>query len=236
MKIQIDFREKDIVEHLQKELELDILSLPIGDFIIEKEKDDIYIIERKTISDLSASIKDGRFREQKQRLLESVKNESNIIYIIEGKWTSKLLSKEIIDSAILNLIFLHNYKVIRTNSCEETAQILCRLYKKIEKGDFTNIKQVNPIKLIGKGEKQKTRIFENQLCMISGVSMKIAEQIKMKYQNMFCLINEYNKKETEEEKEKLLIDISITDKRKIGKAMSKKIYTSLIFSDKQDEE
>jgi ERCC4-type nuclease len=229
MKIQVDFREKEIISNINTDkMEIETLSLPVGDFILNKSDECICIIERKTIADLSASIKDGRFREQKQRLIESVKDESRIIYIIEGAWNNKLLSKNIIESAILNLMFIHNYKVIRTKTIEETVEILEILYKKIEKNDFAKEKKETPsIQLISKTDKQKTRIFENQLCMISGVSMKIAESIKKDYKNMFCLINEYNNQETEKEREMLLVDTVITDKRKIGKALSKKIYISL---------
>lgn len=238
MKIQIDFREKDILLNFNKENEIneiliESVSLPVGDILIEKEND-IYAIERKTVADLSASIKDGRFRDQKQRLIESIKDPERIVYIIEGKWSSKLLPKNTIESAMLNLQFVHQYKVIRTNSVEETINIIKLLYKKIEKGDFTNKEIKEEAKLIAKKDRQKIKLFENQLCMINGVSMKIAEKIKEKYKNMFCLIENYNQKELLSEKELLLVDIEITEKRKIGKALSKKIYNSLINQEEED--
>ena len=75
MEIIIDNREKDLIElfknnnvtHVNK-------NLDIGDiqFIINNEI--IYIIERKTYDDLGASIKDGRYKEQKIRLLANNNN------------------------------------------------------------------------------------------------------------------------------------------------------------------
>ena len=54
--------------------------------------DAFYLIERKCINDLSISIIDGRFRDQKSRLIES---NANVIYIIEGSVKSLLLEVEI---------------------------------------------------------------------------------------------------------------------------------------------
>ncbi len=42
------------------------------------------MIERKTVDDLMASIKDGRHREQKIRLLKKQKDSVHIYYLIEG--------------------------------------------------------------------------------------------------------------------------------------------------------
>ena len=42
------------------------------------------IFERKSLSDLIASIKDGRYNEQSLRLSECEVNNRNIYYIIEG--------------------------------------------------------------------------------------------------------------------------------------------------------
>ena len=48
--------------------------LAIGDIsIITDDKKDITIIERKTLADLLASIKDGRYEEQSYRLIHSTK-------------------------------------------------------------------------------------------------------------------------------------------------------------------
>lgn len=83
--LDIDYREKAIIKLLNnKEIDANytknICNLYIGDFIIKKEDDTVgdaqkeqiiksnlyYIIERKSVFDLAASIIDGRFREQKK--------------------------------------------------------------------------------------------------------------------------------------------------------------------------
>jgi crossover junction endonuclease MUS81 len=138
--LEIDYRERKIIDFFKSEqkddINYNICNLEIGDFVF-KENDDIihYIIERKTVSDLAASIIDGRFREQKQRLLDCVGTNDKIIYIIEDDTTQKKicnLSKTIIDSSILNLIFKHKYKVIHTTSEKDKYFIFISIYKKLK--------------------------------------------------------------------------------------------------------
>ena len=71
MKLLIDSREpKEIINILSFRLKsIEMTNLDIGDFIIKNDNDeDIMIFERKKISDLIASIKDGRYAEQSFRL------------------------------------------------------------------------------------------------------------------------------------------------------------------------
>src|SRR6056300_1666333 len=98
MNIEIDYREKYLIELFEekwdnKNIEYNIKTLDIGDIIIKDEGDNvIYIIERKTTDDLACSIMDGRYKEQKQRLLSNY-SPDNIIYIVEGD--NKLYSKKV---------------------------------------------------------------------------------------------------------------------------------------------
>lgn len=64
--------------------------LPLGDIILHDpaQEKDIVLFERKTLADLAASIRDGRYKEQSFRLIESATtsgfNTHHIVYIIEG--------------------------------------------------------------------------------------------------------------------------------------------------------
>ena len=76
MKLKIDYREKKIIELLNKNDELkekkyvfSVENMSLGDMIISDDDDNaIVMIERKSISDLSSSIMDGRYNEQSYRL------------------------------------------------------------------------------------------------------------------------------------------------------------------------
>lgn len=254
MYLLIDYREKDFINKLSEfviiendivksvvinniTLKFKITCLEIGDFIIQKSLDEIdsivLCIERKSISDLCASIKDSRFREQKQRLLESLKDPMKICYLIENESNKKVLSDNIINGAILNLIFKHNYKVVNTKNKLDTFNNIMLLYKKFQNDDFNVIlsQDFAKIKLIKKSEKIESEKMINQLCLISGVSIVIAESIIQNIKTVTSetvtikiLIEMYNKLEAETEKEMMFSNVYITDKRKVGKALSKKIY------------
>jgi ERCC4-type nuclease len=142
-----------------KKIQLTITSkpLPIGDVIIksitknneiESEYEEL-IIERKSISDLLSSIKDGRYEEQSYRLNGSPMHNHNIIYLIEGgilsqstgqyhnKYTSKINKendKFTAYSAIFSLNYYKGFSVIRTVSLEESALFICNCANKLRKG------------------------------------------------------------------------------------------------------
>ena len=224
------------MKHFQKlkpEINYKISTLPIGDFIIKNGDIILFIIERKTISDLASSIIDGRFREQKQRLLDTMGGPDKIMYILEGEKELNYgaISKSTINSCILNLIIKHQYKVLYTMDDMETYEMLLSLYNKLVDTDFKKIVE-GPIKLIKKSHVLNNNPVVNMLSVIPGISINIAKKIEERYETLPILIESYNKLNDINEREKLLSDIKITDKRKIGVVLSKKIY-NFLFVDKK---
>lgn len=204
----------------------------------ETQLDDVhYIVERKTVNDLCSSIKDGRFLEQKNRLIDTIDDPSKIIYIIEGD-KNKIspmhnIPKSTFDSAVQNLIFKHKYKVIFTDTPEETVENIILLYKKLSNNDIESKGTfIKPVKKINKLTEQ---VFINMLCAIPGVSIKTAKTISYKYKNMNELIQAYNVESDYSLKCSLLSDISLCEKRKIGISLSTRIYKSL-FENSQNKE
>jgi len=98
------------------------------------------IIERKTLLDLSASIKDGRYEEQSYRLNGLSHHNHNIIYLIEGEINSFVMksSKNKVDNSMLySAMFSINYNkgfsLMRSSSVTETATILCNMCSKLKR-------------------------------------------------------------------------------------------------------
>jgi ERCC4-type nuclease len=223
MNLEIDYREHSLLNLISKVKDVNYKStnLNIGDFIIKNENNIIeFIIERKSVTDLSASITDGRFRNQKERLLEFVKDPSKIIYIIEGnKKIVKNLPQKTINSAILNLIFKHHYNVIFTLDHQDTLDNILLLYKKVKEQEFEKAVQKGQDFSIKKSDKVNENIMVNMLSVIPGVSISIAKKIHSVYPTFKDLINA----------EKVtLSEIQISDKRKLGKVLTIKIINSLI--------
>jgi ERCC4-type nuclease len=218
MNIKVDYREHSIIDAFKKLnfTEYVVENLIIGDFIVGE-----IIIERKSVLDLSSSIIDNRFREQKERLLQATNDPSKIMYIIEGnKKNIKNLSKKIIDGAIINLIFKHQYKVLFTIDILDTAENLISLFSKIKNNDFNKEITPNKMNFIKKADKINENILTNMLSVIPGVSILVAQKLFTKYNSMQNLLA--NLTETS------LMHIQITDTRKIGKSLALKIYNALI--------
>ena len=193
----------------------------------------VLVIERKSIRDLCASITDGRFRQQKARLTDSVGDHDKIMYIIEGgrkKCHSTSLSQTIIDCSILNILFKHKFKVLFTDNETDTFNNLLLLYKKLQNGDFkAGVEPVAPTKLVSKGTSIKDNLFALQLSVIPGVSFATAQTIAKEYNTMKNLIDAFQKIDSSDTST-MLSEIKLTETRKVGIALSKKIYTALFSS------
>ena len=78
LRIVVDEREKKSgIPDLLKEIgiNLEIKTLPIGDYIVAPET----VVERKTISDLISSIFDGRLFDQRPSNIDEIK--SDIVFL-----------------------------------------------------------------------------------------------------------------------------------------------------------
>ena len=169
MKIRVDNREQELLKIINelilnipifKDLEVQVENLPLGDIIISNMVEDKLVIERKSINDLSASIKDGRYEEQSYRLNGLNHPNHNIIYLIEGdvnrvnRFKDTRLEKLTLYSAIFSLNYYKGFSVIRTFSLDETALFVCNTANKLKKGEpenkqpyYKNVKEESAISL-----------------------------------------------------------------------------------------
>tara|TARA_B110000977_G_C11087840_1_gene495461 strand:- start:5 stop:652 length:648 start_codon:yes stop_codon:yes gene_type:complete len=210
MQIVLDYREHKLNAIFKdKKIEYSLENLIIGDIYISK--DDVhYTIERKTLDDFSSSIIDGRYSEQKQRLLAS---NSHIIYIIEGHTKS---NHGVPLSTLYSCMFTMQQRdriiVLRSYDIEETVDILLAMIKKI--GIGTNEENAQKA-LVIKKKSDNADIYLDMLCCIPGISSKIAYNIIEKFpsvSNLCYFIDETN---------------SLECIPKIGKKLSAKIVNLL---------
>jgi crossover junction endonuclease MUS81 len=147
MLIKIDYREIKLIQHLSgliKEDDKDKIqmvseNLPLGDIILcdglGQEK---AIIERKSLADLAASIRDGRYKEQSFRLNQCSLHNHQIYYLVEGdlryyKPYKGLPDKKALLSAMTSISFFKGFSLARTMNLEETAEWLLQFAFKLEK-------------------------------------------------------------------------------------------------------
>jgi len=151
----IDNREGKLIELIKAtpsfNIPYELKSLQLGDIIISFDKypDKSIIIERKCVPDMLASIKDGRYKEQKIRLqAEKLQSSGNkiICYLIEGssqdvRYPSE---KKVFHGSLVSSIFRDEIPLIRSMSLIETLDIIIRMHDRMDK-DITDFFKPNVI-------------------------------------------------------------------------------------------
>ena len=142
--IILDNREDKLIklfeafkEEFGMDYEVRVEVLDLSDITVkDKDGKDILLIERKTLSDLASSLKDGRYAEQSHRLQNTDLQNHNIIYLIEGdlrnysnKYTK--IPKKTLQTTMFCLNYFKGFSVHRTMDKLETVQFILRLVDKM---------------------------------------------------------------------------------------------------------
>jgi ERCC4-type nuclease len=189
--LTVDYREKDLISLLGDSAE--VKSLPVGDIWIgiREVHTGGLLIERKTICDLEASILDGRYREQRGRILAFCQERgAQPMYVLEGSGyhaTGRLAPSAL--RKFVNRLALHyQIPVFRTNSVDETAEWVKGLVEQW-KEDPTALQRTTELVKVSDGihvQKKANAADPRQfliqcLAQCPGVSVKIAEQLADTY-------------------------------------------------------
>ena len=213
MSVIVDARERDLISEIDDMNEMNemngidvmkitVKQLDLGDIIITSECSTYrLLVERKTKSDLLASLKDGRYSEQKIRIKDQL-NEGSIscaCYLIEENKKDKV-NEELCRSVLLSIALRDNITIIYSKNTYETAQWICTMRKKISNKKFmdqlnNNIGDNNSDKLIcitpfakrGKNINKDT-LYIAQLMQIPGISEKVAIEFSKTYDNIIDFI------------------------------------------------
>jgi len=125
----IDTRERHLIPLIPDCMQQ---TLPIGDIWIGPDSvTTALIVERKTIKDLEASVLDGRYREQKGRLLAFCQERNaSPMYLLEGSYstTTGRLKPESLMKLVARLQLKHGIAVMHTEDLKETASLVDALH------------------------------------------------------------------------------------------------------------
>jgi len=185
----LDTRESELITLLN---DVTVKALPVGDILIGVKEDGVMaeggiVIERKSIRDLEASILDGRYREQRGRILAFCEeNKTQPMYILEGSLSSSTgrLQKSALMKFIQRLVLHYQIPVIQTASIRETAELLQTMMEQW-KEDPTRLKQTTErikmtdgIHIQKKANSADPKQFAVAcLAQCPGVSVKMAEAL-----------------------------------------------------------
>jgi ERCC4-type nuclease len=232
--ITIDAREtamyNDIIErdldNYKERVQINSENLLLGDIHITYENI-THIFERKTLQDLQASILDGRYKEQKARLL-STTPQKYITYIIEGdnilSPNSYSKNKSMIQSAYLHTLFRDNIRIIYTKNIEETTTLILLISTKIlDRPEKFLYEEYTADKCYTDFVKLKKKKIDNidtkscfimQMSQIPMISNIIAKNIYVKYTSIGNLVKSLDMFETTELKVKELCKLDGVGKEK----------------------
>lgn len=191
-----EYQKKELSKKEPNEVKSESKQLDIGDIQIFHNNELKMIIERKTFQDLEASFNDGRYDEQKSRLLAF--KESNpsvsILYLLEGK-IDKYKYSQVVGS-ILSMQLKYDFKIFVAKDVDDSFNFLLELGKKIhslshhhqqpktEQNYFGGIK-------IKKSDNYTPELwFLTILSSIPRVSKQIAEKIVEQYKTPLLLTEE----------------------------------------------
>jgi crossover junction endonuclease MUS81 len=205
------------------------------------------ISKRKTVSDLSASIKDGRYRDQKFRLAQA--SLAGVVYLIEGpllkpknfneKAAWSLLPVETLEAAITSTAYgSSGFLIQRCKDAAHTARWLLayteQLQEQLEKVEVRQ-KMLFGCDLASFGETNKkdanptvSDVFAKQLLAISGISFKKAVAVIKQYPTMNALLRAYNECDGVIEQRAMLATLPLSSGRNLGPKASTAIAKALL--------
>jgi crossover junction endonuclease MUS81 len=236
--LAVDHRESNLKELINKETDVicSFSNLSVGDAILSIEGKPFIVFERKTLADLSASIKDSRYKNQKLKMLETYEAD-NLCYIIEGSFDYTEedvlfngIHKKGVLSCIYNTMFRDKIKVIVTRSCDETWQVIKGLYKRIHADPAKYVGGCTSENQITKGKSTVTvsDCYVRQLCQVPDVSLKTANAIASKFPSFKQLLQAMEQVDTTDEKLKILKDIRTQDTNGKQRRISEKVANNII--------
>ncbi len=268
MLIKIDTREGGLhakcMERVNGMSEVNVTTemLPLGDIILcDDEGNEQVIIERKTLNDLAASIRDGRYKEQGFRLNNCDVHNHNIIYLVEGnlrtynEFKARLERKALL-SSFISLTYFKGFTLHRTENVDESAEWIMSYASKLQrekgrsfyqtnqseqsvqsdqngsKSDAAAAAYVNVSSRVKKNNITVDNIGAIMLAQIPGVSAAVAIAVMARYGTLKCLIGELSNNPAS------LDDITIATKtnktRKISRTSCQNIYSYLVVGEKSE--
>jgi ERCC4-type nuclease len=145
----IDTRERNVLRHAKEleEITYEVKQITTADYVVTYGNIIIAAIERKSLEDYAASIKDGRADNKKKLIELRQKTNCALIYIIEGDPFPRPddcygnIPYRYIESSIFHLMVRDKITVMRTADTLGTAATLVRFVKSMdrlsEKHEFT---------------------------------------------------------------------------------------------------
>lgn len=220
----LDVRERELSFRLpswQKK------QLSVGDAWIGLSGEEIapggVVVERKSADDLEASILDGRYREQRTRLLAyAAELRARPLYIIEGDLDRLYgrLQKKALLKYLTRLSLRYGVGILQTSCLDETAELLRILQEQYEEDKTVFQAQTLSYTDVVSSSRKTNRaenLFSLMIQQCPGVSAKVAAALVSHFQTFSRLFSA---------DEKSIAEVK-NGGRRIGPAVAKRLYEVL---------
>lgn len=189
----VDSRENALIVALTADDTMhEVQQMDVGDAVIVLQEGVLgLIVERKTEADLAASMRDGRYHEQKGRLMQvRDKYKYGVVYILEGPRDKKILPDATRDGMIMHTTLRDQIPVIVTADVGGTANWLTAATAFLAKQEKGVVGALTAD--LSAGQVKKTTnasgVYLRQLCNFMNVGQMRAAKIAMKYPTMARLV------------------------------------------------
>lgn len=225
----LDTRERELITKLGWPTR----PLPVGDVWIGVDLSGNLstggvIAERKSVADLEASILDGRYREQRTRLLSHCQlNGFRPLYIIEGELDRihGRLAKQALRKFLTRLTLRYGVAVLQTDSTDDTVKLCRELADQLKEDpkvfqteEAAKVQYTDTISVHRKGNKDDPAVFASAvLQQCTGVSATGAAAILVAYPTLTSIWGA-----TVQQLATIMVG-----KRKLGAVVAQRLYTLL---------
>jgi ERCC4-type nuclease len=187
---------------MYKDVQMVVENLPLGDTILCNNDVEKVVIERKSLRDLAASIKDGRYEEQSYRLNGLPIHNHNIVYLVEGDVNKFNVFKDRMEkltlySAMVSLNFYKGFSVNRSLNVEESALIICNMAHKIGKCEADGKQMHYPSleKVEAKQEPKGEALESNEVNDLVLASLQPLKKVDKMDSDSYCTVAKKVKKD-----------------------------------------
>lgn len=225
----LDVRERELVRRLGWPTR----NLPVGDVWIGVDLSGVLlaggiVAERKSAADLEASILDGRYREQRTRLLSHCQlNSFRPLYIIEGDLDRMggKLAKQALRKHLTRLTLRYGVPVLQTESTEDTAKLCQELAAQLKEDpkvfmteEAAKVKYTDTISVYKKGNSDDPAVFASAvLQQCTGISAAGAGAVLAVYPTLSAVWAASAQQ----------LSLVVAGKRKLGLVVAQRLYDLL---------
>lgn len=209
--IVVDSRERELPVALAAAgADYRVAALDVGDVEVWADGQRVLLLERKSLSDLAASVKDGRYAEQKARMLATTASgPTTVMYVVEvGSFATAFsfdsrmhdglggLPAATLQGCIVSMLL--DARCVMTRDVSDTAAFVIRAAKRLSKrrcsgtvvsgSTYASVATAACVVAARKRDNlDPVTCFQHQLAQLPGVSVKLAGVLCAEFGSMSAL-------------------------------------------------